>query len=140
MKKTVKTVMLTTSSILGLLLIVLVVHIYMVTKPKVDSNTRVLARVDFKQDINEQDADVIYGWLTQQKGIDRVMCNTASNNVVFSYAPALANGNDIANNLSSDLHYKAERYMPDATDMQKGCPVSQTSASYRVYTFIKNIF
>jgi hypothetical protein len=140
MKKKLKGVLFTISTVLGLLLIVLVIHIYMVTKPRVDANTRVLARVDFKQDINEQDAVVIYNWLTQQNGIDRVMCNVASNNVVFSYAPAVANGNAIISSLTTDLHYKAARYLPNDADMQKGCPVAETSASYRVYNFIKNIF
>lgn len=140
MKKLLKRTLLATFSVTLLLCIVLVAHIYAVTKPRVDASTRVLARIDFKQDIDDKDANTIYAWLIKQVGVDRVVCNAANNNIVFSYAPAKADGDKIVNKLKGNLHYNAIRYMPNATDAQKGCPVSETSTSYKVYNYLKNIF
>jgi thiosulfate reductase cytochrome b subunit len=136
-----KKLLLTTGAIFLLLVIVLGVHIYLVTRPKVpDATTRAMARIDFKQDISDGDAATIYSWLMHQKGIERVMFNVNNKNVVFTFSPLIIDAEKITRDIQNNLHYKALRYVPGAEDMKKGCPVSQTSVSYRMYSVIKNIF
>lgn len=120
---------------------VLAVHIYQVTRPKItDAERVVMARVDFKQDIDSAEAHVITDWLYKQKGVEHVLCNPETNIAVFTFYPVQANANDIIEDLKLAGNYDAQRYMPDATAMQKGCPVSPNSGSKGIYGFFKNIF
>ena len=90
MKKELLKKVLTGAGILfGLLVVVLCVHIYIVTRPKpMSAEMRIMARVDFKQDLNTDDAAKITTFLYQQKGIDHVLCNPAGKLVVFTFYPA----------------------------------------------------
>lgn len=120
---------------------VLAVHIYQVTRPKItDAERVVMARVDFKQDIDSTEAHAITNWLYNQKGVEHVLCNPETNIAVFTFYPVQANANDIIEDLKLAGNYKAERYLPDATAMQKGCPVSPNSGSNGISGFFKNIF
>ena len=109
-------------------------------KPKpADSKTIAMARIDFKQNIQQSDADKITSWLYSQQGVQHVLCNQASKIAVFSFYPAKVSADKIASNLSSALHYKAVRYMPSKKEMMKGCPAMATSSfSYKIYNFINN--
>ncbi|MBS1774099.1 MAG: hypothetical protein JST82_14665 [Bacteroidetes bacterium] len=141
MKPFVKKLIWGVGSVLLLSVIVLGIHIYMVTRPgKPDANTRIMARIDFKQDINQEDAAKIYSWLSKQVGVDRVMCSAENDNVLFTYAPLANNADKLLIELQTNLHYKAKRYMPSPEEMKKGCPVSQSSPTYKVYNTVKNIF
>ena len=110
-------------------------------KPRpANDKTIAMARIDFKQDIKQPDADKITSWLYNQKGVEHVLCNQASKIVVFSFYPAKVSADKITSNLSSTLHYKAVRYIPDKKEMMKGCPVASSSFSYKVYDAMKKIF
>lgn len=111
-------------SVLLFLSIILAVHIYMVTRPEAATNKTVaMARLDFKQNIQQADADKITAWLYQQQGIDHVLCNSQSSIAVFTFHPVKANADNIVESLRSTLHYKVDRFMPSKEDMKKGCPV-----------------
>jgi hypothetical protein len=112
------------AAICAVLAVVLCVHIYMVTTPKADEHTIAMARIDFKQDINQEDADKITAWLYQQKGVDHVFINTKTETAVFTFYPVKVSADQIAQDLRSTFHYKAERFMPSAKDLKSGCPVS----------------
>jgi len=128
-------------SVLGLLIIVLCVHIYMVTRPKpMDANTRAMARIDIKQAITRSDADAITAWLYKQKGVDRVMVNPQSDIAVFTFFPVKTTASQVVSDFKSQMPYKAERFVPSAEAMKNGCPVASTSASYKIYSFFKHIF
>lgn len=139
-KRTWKRIALTAAGILMLGIVVLAIHIYVVTRPRVDANTRIMARIDIKQPIDNSDADRITAWLYQQKGVDHVLVNPQSDIAIFTFSPMQNNAAQIVSDFKRDLHYSADRYLPAADDMKGGCPVASTSATYKVYAFIKSIF
>jgi hypothetical protein len=142
MKKiSLKKILLGTLSIFLLLVLVLSVHIYMVTRPKApDEHTRIMARIDIKQDIGQDDATKITTWLYQQKGIDHVLVNPQADIVIFTFFPVKTSADRIVRDFKSNFSYKAERYVPSVADLQSGCPVASTSKTYKIYNFFKNIF
>lgn len=129
-----------TFSALSLLILILCIHIYFVTKPKApDANTRIMARIDIKQDISKTDADHITAWMYRQNGIDHVLCNPESDILVFTYSPLKTNADKILAGFRTDFHLPAYRIVPDAADMKNGCPVASGSISYKAYSLIKKI-
>lgn len=141
MKAALKKVLIGAGILLFSAATVLAVHIYQVTRPKItDAQRVVMARVDFKQDIDSAEAHVITNWLYSQKGVEHVLCNPETNIAVFTFYPVQANANDIIEDLKLAGNYKAERYMPDASAMQKGCPASAGSGSNSITGFFKNVF
>ena len=139
-KNTIKKILLRTGAVFLLLVLVLCVHIYIVTRPKAaDAKTVVMARIDLKQAITQEDAARITNWMYQQKGVTHVVCNYKMDNIVFTYHPLLTNGNDIAASFRSGTDYKnAVRYIPTEKEMQGGCPVASTSLTYKVYSFFRH--
>lgn len=117
---------------------VLVIHIWWVTRPRVDASTRVMARIDIHQPIDQTAASTITGWLYAQNGVDRVMCNPSTGIAVFTYSPLKADANAIAARFSKELPYhNASRFVPTEDQMKNGCPVSPNSFTYRAYTYLK---
>ncbi len=140
-KKWIKKILLYTGAAFLVMIMVLGVHIYMVTRPKApDANTRIMARIDIKQAITQRDADAITAWMYQQKGVDRVLCNPESDILVFTYFPVKTDANLIARQFKSSFNMKAERYMPTAAELKTGCPVAAGSATTKIYNSIKHIF
>jgi hypothetical protein len=140
MNKTFKKILVWTASITLLLVVVLCVHIYIVTRPKlIDPYIKAMARIDFKQDLTGNDSVLITTWLYQQKGIDHVLCNPTNDIVVFTFFPAQTTANKIVGDFKSSHNYKAERYVPTQAEMASGCPMS-SSTSYKFYSFIKHVF
>jgi hypothetical protein len=140
-KRTWKRIALGVLSVLGLLVIVLCVHIYIVTRPKpIDAHTRAMARIDIRQSITQSDADMITSWLLRQKGVDHVLVNPRSDVAVFTFFPIQTTASRVVSDFKAQLPYKAERFIPDAAAMKSGCPVASTSISYKVYSFFKHIF
>src|ERR1700759_4376619 len=110
-KKKIRKIVLISLSSLLFLFIVLCAHIYIMMKPRpADSKTIAMARIDFKQNINQQDADKISSWLYSQPGVQHVLCNQKTRAAVFSFYPVKVNANTLVKNLSSSLHYTAVRY------------------------------
>jgi hypothetical protein len=139
-KKRGKRIALTVLSVFVLLVVVLAVHIYVVTRPRVDDTTRIMARIDIRQSINQEDSTRITDWLYRQKGVDHVLVNPRSAIVIFTFSPVKNNAGRIVADFRAGLPYKAERYLPAAEDMRGGCPVASTSFTYKVYSFMKRVF
>jgi hypothetical protein len=121
------------------LCVVLAVHIYVVYRPAPDATTRVMARIDIKQPINQDDVNKISVWLAHQKGVDHYLVNPQTRIVIFTFFPIKTTGDQIAGNFKASLPYKAERVMPSAENLKSSCPVAMTSFSYKVYKLISNI-
>ena len=139
-KRKVRKIVIISLSSLLFLFVVLCFHIYVMMKPgKPDAKTVAIARIDFKQDINQTDANKISTWLYSQNGVQHVLCNDKTDIAVFSFYPAKVNASNLTSNLSSALNYKAVRYMPNAKDMTKGCPYAGSSFAYKVYNFMNNV-
>ena len=139
MKNRIKKIVLYSFSISLLLVIVLGIHIYWVYRPAASIYTRVMARIDIKQQINQTDANNISAWMVHQKGVDHVLVNPQSNIVVFTFFPLQTDGNKVVENFKSNFHLKADRFMPTAQDLKSSCPVAKSSYTYKVYKFISQI-
>jgi|SRR5690242_20797807 len=119
---------------------VLVVHIYWVTRPRVDKNTRIMARIDIHQSISKSDAGKITAWLYRQQGVDHVLVNPGTEIAVFTFSPMIANGNDIASRFAADFNYPyAKRFIPTASQLQGSCPMT-SSFTYKVSSYLKKFF
>jgi hypothetical protein len=115
------------------LTVVLGVHIYLVTRPgKVDAHTVAMARIDFKQDITQADANKITKWLSAQQGVVHTLCNPDSDISVFSYRPVQSNADQLVRALVGELKYDAVRHVPDAAALQSGCPMKSGSSLSRL--------
>jgi len=138
----IKKILLWSGGIFLFLVMVLAVHIYVVTRPKpATEKTRIMARIDIKQPISQEESNKITEWLYQQQGVDHVLCNQKSNIVVFTFSPLKANANQIASDFKTVLNYpNAKRYVPTEAEIQGGCPVASTSFTYKMYKAVKNIF
>jgi hypothetical protein len=127
--------------ILGLGVAVLAVHIYVETRPRTDAHSRGVVRIDLHQKIERADADRIAAWLSRQKGVDHVLVNPGTAIAVFTYWPAKANPGAIVRAFSDSLRYgRAVRYLPTAAAMQKGCPMTATPVTNKIYEFLKHLF
>jgi hypothetical protein len=125
-KKILKKVLLVGLGLFALSSIVLGVHIYKVTRPKVvDANAIAMARIDFKQDISVNDVAKITNWFMLQKGISQFKCSPESKHAVFTFYPAKMNATAVVETFSKELHFNAVRYMPNKAEMMIGCPVSK---------------
>jgi hypothetical protein len=139
-KRKWKKIVLTSLAVFAGLVVILAVHIYWVTRPRIDAGTRVMARIDLHQPIGQADADKITAWLYQQKGVDHVLVNPRSEIAIFSFAPIKNDGSRIVQDFRTTTPYnKAERYLPVADPNASGCPVATTSFSYKVYAFMKRV-
>ena len=140
MKKKLKKITIGTISVLLLLLVVLAIHIYIVTRPKApDAYTKVMARIDIKQPITQEDATKITAWLYQQKGVDHVLVNPQSDIAVFTFYPVKTSADKIISDFKTTCSYQAQRYIPTEADVAGGCPVASTSLTYKVYNFFKQL-
>ena len=139
-KRTLKRIALSVLSVFVLLIVVLCVHVYMVTRPRVDEHTRIMARIDIKQPIDQADVNKITAWLYEQKGVDHVLVVQQSSTAIFTYAPVSNDANRIARDFKADLPYsKAERYIPTQAEMKSGCPVAPGSFAYTLYSYVKRV-
>ncbi|MDE3235555.1 MAG: hypothetical protein KGO81_06330 [Bacteroidota bacterium] len=139
-KKQIKKIALISLSTFLVLVLTLAIHIYMVTRPKVDASTIVMARADFHQNMQAADAEKVTAWLYAQQGVTHVLCNPATRIAVFTFYPVKADANAIIRKMGTELNYNVSRNMPTQEEMQGGCPVKPNSYTARVYGYFKNIF
>ena len=139
-KRNWKKIVLTSAAVLLGLVFILAVHIYWVTRPRIDASTRVMARIDLHQSITQDDAAKISGWLYQQKGVDHVLVNPASQIALFTFAPVKNDANRIVAEFKTNTPYiRAERFLPKIDPNASGCPVATTSFTYKVYALMKRV-
>jgi hypothetical protein len=134
--KRIKKIALISSGITLILVGVLAVHIYLVTRPQNSEATRiVMARIDFKQDIDDKDASAITEWLYTQQGVNHVLCNPETNIAIFTFLPSINNADDIVASLSKSTGYVGQRFMPNEKELMGGCPVAMGSWTSKVSGF-----
>jgi len=127
--KIIKRIALSIGGICLLLVAILGVHIYIVTRPQpLDPKAIVMARIDMHQDINQDDADRIVGYMNTQPGVNHTTVNPNSDIVIFTFFPARISGDEIVRKFKTDLHYDhAVRFMPTVAQMSGGCPAGYGS-------------
>ena len=138
-KRTIAKILLYTFSTLFFLIVVLGVHIYMVYRPKVTPNTRVMARIDIRQPITQVDANKISAWLAHENGVDHFLVNPQNSIVVFTFYPIKNSGSQIVEDFKANFNYKADRFMPTAENLKHSCPVAASSYTYKIYKLISQI-
>ena len=139
-KKLIKKVLVWSTSIIALLVVVLVIHIYIVTQPKAPgANTIEMARIDIKQPLTQDDANKIAVWLYQQKGIGHVLVNPQTDIAVFTFYPTKNSANQIVSDFKANFNYKADRFMPTEAELDASCPAG-SSSTFKVFKFFKHLF
>jgi hypothetical protein len=138
-KRAINKMLLYTFSTLLFMVLALAAHIYMVYRPKVTPDTRVMARIDIKQPITQTDADKISAWLAHEKGVDHYLVNPQTSIVIFTFAPGKNSGSQIVDDFNSNFNYKADRFLPTAENLEHSCPVAASSFTYKIYKAISQI-
>lgn len=139
MKKKIIKIALYSLGIFLFLFAVLAVHIYFVYRPAPDAYTKVMARIDIKQQITQADANHIQAWMVHQKGVDHALVNPQSNIVVFTFFPVQTSGNQIVSNFKATFPFKADRFIPTADNLSHSCPMAASSYTYKIYKLITKI-
>jgi hypothetical protein len=111
----------------------------MVYRPKVTSNTRVMARIDIKQSITQDDVNKISSWLAHEKGVDHYLVNPQSSIVVFTFYPIKNSDSQIVEDFKWNYNYKADRFLPTAENLKHSCPIAASSYTYKIYKLISQI-
>lgn len=137
--KKLKKVLLYTLGIFFFLVLVLAVHIYYVYRPKADATTKVMARIDIKQPVTQEDANKFTSWMSHQRGVDHVVVNAENRNIVFTFFPVKVTGDQITKNFKSVFNINAERFMPSSDQLKSSCPAAPNSLTYKAYKVISNI-
>lgn len=129
-------------SILLVLVITLAVHIYIVTRPKIDDpRIRQLSRIDFFVKPDSVQANQIKSEVLHMKGVDAAYFNVPDGILVYSYNPNDQNSVQVYLDLMKKGGYKAKRYVVDAAALAKGCPVlDKSTLTYRLGAFFQKLF
>lgn len=130
-RKLIKSLIIGTS-VLSLLFIVLIVHIYLVTKDK-DPRNRQLARIDFMEKVDSIDAIKIKNSVLSMHGVDAAYFNTKDNILVYSYNPDIQNQDNINSGIQQLFTYDFKKFTVDAQAAKNSCPViDKSSFSYQL--------
>jgi len=139
-KNKLKRFLIVLGSVVSLLFLVLVVHIYLVTRDKNDDKRiRQLARIDFKQEVDSMLAMTIKNKVLSISGVDAGYFNINDKTFIYSFNPKIQNADRIFIDLISSGNYKAVRYRTNETLVANGCPViDKSSISYKIASLFKN--
>ena len=141
-KLSIKKIVIYFFSILLLLFGVLVIHIYLVTKPCNNHEVmRQLSRIDFKQEIDSTEANKIRSFVGHLDGVQSTHFNVPDHVLVYTYVVGKQTSLNVYNQLMDFGHYKAERYIVDAATAKTGCPaMDNNSFSYRLSSYVSKLF
>lgn len=128
-KKLIK-VLAWSGSVLAISFVVLVVHIYLVTLHPKPTNQIQLSRIDFKEEINEKEAQKIKGFVTSLPDVNAAYFNLKDHILVYTYKIGNQNSLNVFNQIKSFGNYKAERYLVSEAAAKNGCPVGKVKKSF----------
>lgn len=133
------------AAITGLFVIgfgVLVVHIYQVThKPKSDYDKRQMARIDFLEPINANQATEIQAYTKSLPGVDHTFFNIQNSILVYSFINDKQTSSNVFTQLTKHLPFKAKAYTVSEQDMAQGCPAigNKNTLRYKLSNFIAQL-
>ncbi len=126
-----------------LLITVLVIHVAMVTDAKNDDKRiRQLARIDFKEQLDEKVQLQVKNKVLNIQGVDAAYYNSEDHILVYSYDPEILHSDLVYYQLMEDNNYKAERFViaNKNKDVTNGCPViDRSSFSYQFANAVQEI-
>jgi len=125
-------------SVCALLFAVLIIHIALVMKPKNVENNIQLSRIDFKQPVDSTEAIKIVSFVRHLDGVENAFFNPKSGILICGFYNQKQNSQNVYNKLMAYGHYKAERFIIDASAEIKGCPAMGTDKSF-IYTMASSL-
>lgn len=140
-KSKIKRWLIITGSTVLTLFLVLVIHIYMVTRNKNDDRRiRQLARIDFKQEVDSSFANTVKNKVLAMDGVDAGYFNIPDKTFIYSFDPNKQNADKIFMKVMQDGNYKAVRFRVNDKLLASGCPViDKSSFTYQVSAMVKRI-
>lgn len=142
-KTLLKKIAIWTGSIFSLLVVVLVVHIYLVTRPStpLPNHNVYLSRIDFKESVDSLEANRIMNHVRTLEGIANAYFNIPAGTLVYGYKKGTQSPEKVYQEVSKFTTLKAERLIISEEDMAKGCPAfDKSSFTYKFGEFVKNVF
>ncbi len=121
------------------LFLVLVVHIYLVTKDK-DPRNRQLARIDFMENVDSLDAMKIKNTVLGMHGVDAAHFNLEDNILVYSYNPDMQSQEYISSAIQQIFNYNFKPFKVDAEALSGACPIiDKSSFTYKLSSVITKV-
>ncbi len=128
--------------ILGLFVITLGVHIYMVTRPNDQHHMNwQLSRIDFEEQPDSLTASLAVKTLKGIEGVKHVYLNQKAGTLVYGFETGKLDAQMVFEEFKTKGDFKAKPYIPLASNLSNGCPViDKTSLTYRLGVFFQNLF
>ena len=142
-KKKLMKLVLWSLSITFVLLIVLIIHLVMVTKPvKFDNNNLQLTRIDFKDPIDSAEAFKIRHYVASLPGVKNSVINVEQKTLVIGFLNDQQTSDNLYKQLIEFGNYNAEKFTPNQSQQNSGCPVGMGNNSiiYRISSRINKWF
>jgi len=140
-KTKLKKYLLIFTSAVVILFVVLVVHIYEVTKPvKYDNSFLQLSRIDFKEDIDSLKANDIRHFVASLRGVQNTLFNVEDNILIYGYNSAEQTPTNVYEKLKAYGHYNAEKFIVSEELKAQGCPMAGKDRSSLVYRFTRYMY
>lgn len=141
-KKLFKKIAIWTVSIFSLLVVVLVVHIYLVTRlaDPLPNHDIYLSRIDFKESVDSTEATRIMNHVRTMDGIANAHFNIAAGTLVYGYKKDVQNPENVYAEVAKFTSLKSERLILSEEDIAKGCPAfDKNTFTYKFGEFVKNV-
>jgi hypothetical protein len=123
---------------------VLLIHIYMVTRPiDYGANATIqMSRIDFKQPVAATEVIKIQAFVKQLPGVKNAVFNTDSGILIYTYQNEQQNSLNVYTKLMNYRNYKAERFVVTASQASNGCPVMNDKNSFngKLTAYISHLF
>jgi len=129
-------------AVITILSTVLFLHIYDLThKPKSDYEARAIGRIDFKQELSENEFLDIRNQIVTVKGIENANYITSSKMLVYTYNSNKISNQTIYQIVKTYSAHQSELYVPTENETSMGCPAigNKNTFRYKLTTFIAQL-
>lgn len=142
MNRTFQRILLVTSSVLGVLSLILVVHIYQATRPSGQHhNNWQLARIDFAPQESDPAVQAALAEVQQYPGVEHAFLNQQDNILVYGYTPGTLQQEQVLESVRRSARSARPFTVANTPDSGGRCPINdRASLAYRFTTFFKNLF
>ena len=112
------------------LFITLIIHIALVMKPQPPNSNVQLSRIDFKQKVDSTEGAKIVSFVRHLDGVQNAYYNPKSGILICGFYNQKQTSQNVYEKLMAYGHYKAERFVIDASSEIKGCPAMGADKSF----------
>jgi hypothetical protein len=136
-----KRLLIAAGSIFLLLVLILFVHIYQVTRPTQDQDLRArqLSRIELTEKLDTEGERSLMKDLTSMKGIAIAKLSKTENAVIYELDPTVQSTDKVVSKLSKN-GYPVKKFELSKEQQGKGCPViDKSSVTYKVGSFFQSI-